>query len=191
MIDYEKLWSGSYAYRHRNHMMPYLAASIFHGSSYNFPHVPSIIDWGCGQGMSYQKFKDCKLETQALVDVTNAAYAGPEALFVKASVVDARLGFTTDFGYCSDVLEHIQTEDVDEALDTIFLHADCGAFINVGTASDAWHDDEGGVMEMHMTIEKGGWWAEKLKKHGRISFAGEVIPVNNSFFFVEKHNWRT
>ena len=189
MVDYEKLWAGSYKDRHRNNMMPYLAASIFIGSSYNFPHVPTIIDWGCGQGHSYKRFKDCHLETMALVDITDVAYEGPPYLFEKASVTDARLGFTTDFGYCSDVLEHLQPEEVDGALRTIFLHADCGAFINVGTGPDAWVED-GVRHELHLTVESASWWADKLKEYGRISFAGELIPVKNSFFFVEKHDWR-
>ena len=189
-IDYKKLWLGSYKDRHRNNMMPYLASSIIIGSSYNFGFAPSVIDWGCGQGHSYEAFRVCDIHAVALVDISETQYEGPKHLFVEGSVLDARLGHTAEFGYCSDVLEHLEEEDIDKALHTMFLHADCGVFVNVGTEKDAWRDSDG-YHELHTTVKPATWWGDKLKEYGRISMAGAVIPVNNSFFFVECKNWRT
>lgn len=76
---------------------------------------------------------------------------------------DGSLGLATRYGYCTDVMEHIPTEDVDKVLHNI-LDAAQSVFFRISTTPD--------VMgprylktHLHLTVKDYAWWAKKFIEH--------------------------
>jgi hypothetical protein len=68
---------------------------------------------------------------------------------------------TAQYGYCTDVMEHIPTEDVDRVLVNI-LQAAQHVFFQISC-----EDDVCGALigqPLHLTVQPYAWWLEKLQK---------------------------
>ena len=85
-----------------------------------------------------------------------------------------------EYGYCTDVMEHIQPERVDEVLFNI-LHASRKVFFRISTKPD--------VMgpkylnrPLHLTVEDHQWWKEKFEKHGAVIMHDEDLGGASDFY---------
>jgi len=71
------------------------------------------------------------------------------------------IAFTAEYGYCTDVLEHIPTEDVSKVLGNI-LQAAQHVFFQISCT-----DDSCGTLighPLHLTVKPMQWWLEQLQK---------------------------
>lgn len=147
---------------------------IFSGSSL-YDHIPrvrelaaqtkarSILDYGSGKGVLYKQ-KDLTLP-DGTVTPSIKDYWGVESIHCYdpgvaeyAQLPDA----PCDGVVCTDVLEHIPAEDIDWFLGELFRYADKFVYANIASyparkmLPNGWN--------AHVTIEKPGWWRERIRK---------------------------
>lgn len=120
----------------------------------------TVIDFGCGTGRPAKKFQD--LEFQVLgVDFA------PNCLETDVPFIDACLWelpeIAADWGFCTDVMEHIPTEMVPKVLEEIWASTKKGAFFQIALTKDSFGDRIG--ERLHLTVKPTDWWIDRLSSH--------------------------
>jgi len=113
--------------------------------------VQSLLDFGCGKGLTLESFKN--------------NYPSLECL----GYDPAREGFdklpkSVDFVYSSDVLEHIEPDQLDITLNDLYRIAKKGMYHLI-----ACHPAKKGLSDgrnAHLIIESPDWWRKKLTSLG-------------------------
>ena len=83
-------------------------------------------------------------------------------------------------GFCTDVMEHIPPEHVDDVIKNILNMTD-KAFFHICLRED--HFGEVLDEHLHLTVKPYTWWHEKMKQYGRVLDARDLI--NNGWFYVQ------
>lgn len=123
----------------------------------------TIIDFGCGTGRAGVKLRD-KGYNVVLVDFTDncrdeEAWILP---FVQADLAES-IDVHGDYGYCTDVMEHIPPEDVDKVINNIMSSAK-KVFFQISTVDDAMGAIIG--QPLHLTVKPFEWWRKKFLSLG-------------------------
>lgn len=121
----------------------------------------SVIDFGCGTGRGAQIFMDKGFQITGIDHAPNCLDENIEIPLVISNLWSLP-GITAEYGYCTDVMEHIPTEKVDDVLSQISSRVD-KCFFNIHTEEDVMGeliDDE-----LHLTQKPPEWWKEKLSRH--------------------------
>ena len=85
-----------------------------------------------------------------------------------------------DYGFCTDVMEHIPPEKVDTVLENI--KRTCGScFFNICFEEDHFGETINDVL--HLTVEGFHWWLEKLREYGKVIQGRDLI--HTGIFYVE------
>lgn len=126
----------------------------------------TVADFGCGRGGSFKPFIDAGLRIVPVdhVDVLDTrwrAHPSVEA-FHRANLWADQLP-RVDYGVCTDVMEHIPEEFVDDALLNIARAVRLGCLWTICHVPDAWGKRIGA--SLHMTVKPREWWTERLRKH--------------------------
>jgi len=136
----------------------------------------SIIDLGCGTGRVANYFKMKGLNTTALDLVDNACneFDGP---FIKAPLWRLDDIGSYDFGFCADVMEHLPTELVDDALYQISKHCN-RVYFQIAN----FHDHEGDKIgeSLHLTVKPFSWWALLIKSYFKVTNS-KLAPKHHVF----------
>lgn len=146
------------------------------------PHG-KVIDFGCGTGrgaLLISVLTGC--EVLALDFAENSLDTATKIIlnFRKHDLREPLQEPTSDFGYCTDVLEHIHPDDVEKVLRNIFV-ASRRVFLGISTVPDHFGPAIAGE-PLHLTVQPHSWWKEKLEKMGcRIDREEEHEDV--SFFY--------
>lgn len=121
----------------------------------------TIIDFGCGTGDAAQAFIDLGHDIQA-VDISRVGLRH-DIPFFQASLTDLPTDLKpADWGFCCDVMEHLPTEWVDDALTQISGKVrDC--FFSISGQPDSWGKKIG--QTLHLTVRPYVWWLDKLHVH--------------------------
>ena len=82
-------------------------------------------------------------------------------------------------GFCTDVMEHIPTDQVDAVLKNIMSMVD-RAFFQICLTDDAFGDEIG--EHLHLTVKPFTWWRDKLGEYGTVTDARDLI--NNGWYYV-------
>jgi SAM-dependent methyltransferase/uncharacterized Rossmann fold enzyme len=120
----------------------------------------SFIDFGCGTGRPALELRKRGYSVVGIDFAENCLDEGVDIPFLVADLTK-RITLTAQFGFCTDVLEHVSPENVDDVLLTI---ADCvkqGVFFSI--ALD--YDEFGPLLigkPLHLTVRDAKWWREKL-----------------------------
>lgn len=129
----------------------------------------SLIDFGCGTGrgaillsilggfkVTLLDFADNCLDD----DVLQMLISQPNLKFILTDL-EKPLNCASEYGYCTDVMEHISETKVDVVLDNI-LKAAQHVFFSIATEADVC----GGLIgaNLHLTIKDYGWWLSKFKE---------------------------
>jgi 2-polyprenyl-3-methyl-5-hydroxy-6-metoxy-1,4-benzoquinol methylase len=85
-----------------------------------------------------------------------------------------------DYGFCTDVMEHIPPEKVDVVLTSISKTCG-GCFFNIAFREDHFGQTIG--QELHLTVEGFLWWKAKLQEFGTLKQARDLI--DQGAFYVE------
>lgn len=120
-----------------------------------------VVDFGCGSGRAVKKFLDRGVPAKG-VDFVNALDPDIDILFGLYDLT-GDIGITPgadDWGYCTDVMEHIPPPFVDAVLRNIATICRRGAFFTI-----ACYDDAMGALigeKLHLSVNPPEWWADKL-----------------------------
>jgi 2-polyprenyl-3-methyl-5-hydroxy-6-metoxy-1,4-benzoquinol methylase len=130
-----------------------------------------VIDFGCGTGrgalmlallgglrVTMVDFVRNCLDPELQEALTTQAHA---ITFVKADL-EQPLPVVAEYGFCSDVMEHIPSARVDLVLDHI-LKAAQHVFFSISTVEDSC----GALIgeSLHLTVQPFAWWLHKLAEH--------------------------
>jgi hypothetical protein len=130
----------------------------------------TVIDFGCGKAAAYKK--DPPINDQFGIKSSNMYFYDigvPEYEILPDGPFDGVI--------CTDVLEHIPEELIDDALEKIFTRAQKFVFliIHCGKAVKSLPNGE----NAHVTIRHPDWWNEKLSPYydsSRLVHVRYVIP---------------
>jgi SAM-dependent methyltransferase len=130
-----------------------------------------VIDFGCGTGRGALMLALLGGLKVTMVDfvrncldpeLEEALATQAHALsFVKADL-ERPLPMVAEYGFCSDVMEHIPPDRVDTVLDNI-LKAAQHVFFSISTTEDSC----GALIgePLHLTVQPFGWWLQRLAAH--------------------------
>jgi hypothetical protein len=153
------------------------------------PKGSEIIDFGAGTGrgaLMLAALSGCKVTMLDFAsncldeDVRNATEnQGDMFNFIEHDLLDP-VPISAPYGYCTDVMEHIQPEYVDIVLNHI-LGAAHRVFFQISLEDDACGKliDE----KLHLTVQPMAWWIKKFRQHNaHIMFARQ--QGQNGIFYV-------
>lgn len=121
-----------------------------------------VIDFGCGSGKGAKALAAAGLDV-LLVDFTDNC-RDKDVLHLPFREWDLTepMPFRAPYGFCTDVLEHIPTEDVGRVIRNI-MEASPRVFFQIATWDDNWGEVIG--QRLHMTVRPHEWWAEQFAEY--------------------------
>lgn len=155
---YETMW-GFDSYRERSPGMRHLSDAMFR----LLPEQgATMVDFGCGTGRVARAMQKQGLEVTA-VDIAANACEEFSGDFVQASLTDLpeSLG-RHQYGFCADVMEHLPTERVAEALANMARHAGKTYF---QIANFHCHEGDKIGEHLHLTVKPYQWWKDLLNQY--------------------------
>ena len=126
-----------------------------------------LIDFGAGTGRgalwlsNYCQVTALDFADNCLDDRVREAVNGGKLKFVQHDLTREYEG-RAKYGYCTDVMEHIPPEQVDEVLKNV-LSAARHVFFQISC-----EDDQMGALighPLHLTVQPYGWWKERFEAH--------------------------
>jgi hypothetical protein len=158
---YTKVWSHP---KYRECAPGELSAGFFLSLAKPKP-TDTVIDFGCGTGRGGLEIsKHCNVR---LVDFTDNSLDPEVKKALNGKIRFEQHDLTKPieglerFGYCTDVMEHIPTDDVGVVLRNI-LHSARHVFFQISC-----EPDNLGVLigeQLHLTVKPYAWWLEQLNK---------------------------
>lgn len=123
----------------------------------------SVIDFGCGTGRAAAMFKKVLHMQVTCVDhAENCLDPGIDLSLTVACLWDIP-EISAQWGFCTDVMEHIPTEKVDAVLENIAKSCTQGCFFQIATRDDSLGAIVG--RKLHMTVIPAKAWYDVLSKH--------------------------
>lgn len=124
-----------------------------------------LIDIGCGTGRAGVKLKEAGYEV-TLMDFTDNSrdYQAMTLPFIQHDITQP-FPIKADYGFCTDVMEHIPTDQVPDVLRNIFKATKLSWF-QISTRPDHF----GAVInqDLHLTVQPKAWWIEQMNAVGGI-----------------------
>ena len=176
---YEKAWAHK-AYRNyspgEKMVIPYLCIAKPKAGS-------TITDFGTGTGRAALMLHEMGYNVQ-LIDIAENCLDDEvkEQIGGKLGIMSLYGGPCwirhSEHGYCTDVMEHIPPEFVDETLKNIFRSAD-KVFFQICLQEDHFGQELGETL--HLTVKPFTWWRDKLGEYAEIIEARDLI--HNGLFY--------
>ncbi len=116
----------------------------------------SVIDFGCGTGRASKALQDAGFKVAAVDHADNCLDPGIEVSFTQVCLWEP-LELKADYGFCTDVMEHIPPEYVESVLETI---SSCvgAAYFQIATRPDVMGAKLLGE-PLHLTVQDRHWWS--------------------------------
>lgn len=121
----------------------------------------SVIDFGCGTGRGAQALQDKGFKVTAVDFAPNCLDEGITVPFVQGCLWDLP-DIRADWGYCTDVMEHIPTEKVGDVLKSIAERVK-GCYFAIATRDDSLGWIAG--KKLHLSILQPAQWRQLLGAH--------------------------
>ena len=139
----------------------------------------TIIDFGCGSGKGSRMLH--VLTGQKVIGLDWAENSNQENIEFHVHDLTKPVPFKSEYGFCTDVMEHISPNEVDKVLANI-LTAARNVFFSISMVPDHFGAQVG--EPLHLTVENFDWWKNKLETehHCRIKWSKEAYP--NALFYV-------
>ena len=139
-----------------------------------------VIDFGCGTGRASIKMCESGLDVM-LVDFADNC-RDDEAIYLPFLQHDLSdpLPIKSEYGFCTDVMEHIPTEDAERVIENIMTSAD-KVFFQISTVDDSL----GEMIEqpLHLTVKPHEWW-KGLFLHNGYTVEWESEQETASLFYI-------
>lgn len=159
---YETMWEHD-SYRERSPGMRHLADAL---ARMKPEPAASIIDLGCGTGRVSQALADKGFDVTA-VDIAENACTEFAGKFICACVWDLPEGEQHEYGFCADVMEHLPTSKIGDALQSIARAAKTTYF---QIANFHCHEGDKIGETLHLTVKPFDWWQRELSAVFDIEF---------------------
>jgi hypothetical protein len=147
MHEDENLYVGSATTLHKESIGQYLLNT----------KSKTILDYGCGKAVQY--FKE---------DIHNTHFFGIMPSLYDPAVQDYSIlpEGTFDTVICTDVLEHIEEEDVEYVIKEIYSKADKFVYLGIcNSPADSFLPDG---RNSHVTQKPLEWWRERIEPHATV-----------------------
>ena len=168
---YEKMW-GEHGDKYRAVCPGEIAATTFLQVA-NPKKGSTCIDFGCGTGNSIWMISLVHKVKMTLLDFASncldeevkvALENHTDLLKFREHNLNDTPPLIAEYGYCTDVMEHIPPEEIDNVLHNILKGAQC-VFFRISTQPDRL-----GPLclnqPLHLSVHDYKWWRDKLKQHG-------------------------
>ena len=119
----------------------------------------SIIDYGCGTGRAATKFKDLGFQVRGIDHAKNCLDPGVDIPLETSCLWNLPI-LCSDWGFCTDVMEHLPSEKVFAVFFGIRTRSEKGAYFQICTHEDVWNGET-----LHLTVRHNEWWIERAKEH--------------------------
>lgn len=134
------------------------------------PHGATVIDFGCGTGRGALKIHEAGSPVIAMDFSENCLDAAAKVLpFIRHDLTEP-VGLWAPYGYCTDVMEHIPTADVERVLENVLAAADT-VYFQIATVEDAFGQVIGETL--HLTVRPHAWWKSLLASRARVIWEAE------------------
>lgn len=131
---------------------------------FTFKPYGKIIDFGCGLGWASLEMHRAGLDV-LLLDFTTNSRDGDKVYALPFAQQDLTkpIPYLAKFGFCTDVMEHLPTEDVEKTIDNIMEAAE-EVFFQISTIPEGLGDVIG--QTLHLTVKPYQWWYDLFIAHG-------------------------
>ena len=123
------------------------------------PRGSSVTDFGCGNGTSLSWLRSEGFKAAGVEIAANAIKQNADRIHV-ADLRDDYTGPVSEYGICTDLMEHIPTVDVGMVLANISNHVQHAVLFGIARLPDKDGDALG--LQLHLTIQDKEWWDERL-----------------------------
>lgn len=123
----------------------------------------SVADFGCGTGRAAQLLRAKGFMVTGIDFAENCLDANVDIDFKQACLWDLPSDMLFDFGYCTDVMEHIPPAKVNATLKCIAGATRFGTFFQISTFKDRFGDKIG--ERLHLSIQSAEVWESALMKY--------------------------
>ena len=139
-----------------------------------------VIDFGCGTGRGSKRIHELTQCNIQMVDFSDNCL--DKNIKFKLTVADLThpIDLKADVGYCTDVMEHIPTDDVDAVIKNIMQCVD-RAFFQISLLPD--HMGQLIGQHLHVSVFPYEWWASKFCDY-EVIFSSH--NTENAIFYVKK-----
>lgn len=122
-----------------------------------------VIDFGCGTGRGSLVLERHGLEVTCIDFTANSRDPAAQHLPFMQHDLTKPLDIRAEWGFCTDVMEHIQPECVDAVISNIMAVSQA-VFFQISTVPDSL----GGLIgqDLHLTVRPHAWWHDKFKALG-------------------------
>jgi len=152
---YEKIW------QHDVYRKTAPGESMVEDAIANLGGGKTVIDFGCGTGRASAKFIKLGYDVISVDHAENCVDPGLELNFVQACLWDLP-PISAYMGYCTDVMEHIPTEKVNDVLRGISQRTQV-AYFNIATRDDSLGSLIG--QKLHMTVMPAKYWKSLMEQY--------------------------
>ncbi len=122
----------------------------------------TLIDFGSGPARATKWFQDQGLKATAVDFAPNARET--DVKFVEACLWDMPASLkAAEYGFCTDVMEHIPSDKVNDVLDGIAKRVRYGVYFRIATRPDKMGRLIG--KPLHLTVQGGEWWRRKVEEY--------------------------
>lgn len=143
-----------------------------------------VIDFGCGTGRAGVKMKKAGCEVLLSDFTTNSRDLEAMALpFIQHDLISP-FPYESQCGYCTDVMEHIPTCDVENVIRNI-MNAANTVFFQISTVPDSMGAEIG--QDLHLTVKPHDWWKNIFNSLGFVISYEECLS-NSSIFVIIRSN---
>lgn len=139
----------------------------------------TLVDFGCGAGRSVKAFNEQGVVAVG-VDIANNAVEA-DISYVEACLWDLPPTLRADWGFCTDVMEHIPPGKVNDVLASISRAVTRGAYLLIDSAPDVMGALIG--QPLHLTVQPPEWWHARLSEH-----FGSVTELDGGVFICRKES---
>ena len=144
-----------------------------------------IIDYGCGTGRGSLKLRQLTSCEIVQVDFAENCRDGnsKDFIFIQCDMTK-EIPVTGNYGFCTDVMEHIETDKVENVIRNI-VNSSPEVFFQISTIPD----EMGALIgqPLHLTVRPHEWWKETFNKLG-YEVAYEEKRDIASIFFIKSRN---
>lgn len=123
----------------------------------------TLIDFGCGTGRPAAQFERMGADVIGIDHVTNCLDVDVNIELVQSCLWDLPKDLSAMYGYCTDVMEHIPPEKVDDVLSEIRRVVSGKVFFQIATFPDGMGRRIGETL--HLSVHGPEWWSDTLSKH--------------------------